>query len=553
LVPNHPVARVISDNGLCDVFEDDSLRFLRDLGVSVVETRAVWAMMEPAKRVWDTSGIEKAFEACDRHGMKLGLFVWPQHLPAWRLANSSTARLQCLEHGEDARFLSFWEPETPEILGSFYHRLADTFGDRPAVVYVGSAGCFGEPQYPQGVSHYHYFANTHNHIGFWCGDLTARRDFARRMLDRYGSLDAMNKAWGTSMGGIKDITLPVPRTNPVAWVDFAQWYSSSLTNFVDQVCGHAAEAFPKTTRMMPVGTRGEPLIVGQDKWQIARVAAKHGMTCRWTGCGDYNEFVKTNMDARRLSSACRLLGCDFATESACYISAENGMNCIYEQIANGAVIVHDDPGNYRRNETVFRANKELFSGANPVTRVAVFYSKLDNYFVEGSWDKHLFDRCVELRKMCDFEILDEDMVLAGALSRVDLLINFGGTVREKSVVDAVRSWTATGGVLLEEKASTPSDLGFQTLATAVGETPTKNFSGALLSCLGRIEAIPGVAWSDIHADVAAVYATSIDGELWLYNAGQAPATVTIHGRSQSVPAQQILLFDLRKKTADVSG
>lgn len=540
LVPDHPVTRIINDNGLCDTFADDSLRFLRDLGVSVVETRAVWAMLEPKEGAWDFSSIEQAFEACDRHDMKLGLFAWPQHLPDWRLAKCSLKRLRCLEHDQDSRFLSFWEPETSEILGSFYDKLAEAFGDRAAMIYVGSAGCFGEPQYPQGVSHYRFFANSHNHIAFWCGDPLARADFAATMIRRHGTLGGVSRAWNHPLNSVADITLPAHKSNPAMWVDFARWYSESLTSFVDRVCAHASKAFPGTPRVMPVGTRGEPLIVGQDKWQIAQVAARYGMTCRWTGCGDYNDFAKTNLDARRLSSACRLLGCDFATESACFIAADNGMNCVYEQLANGVSMVHDDPGNFRRNATCFRDNRALYQGQQPKTRIAVFYSKLANYFVDGSWEPDFARQCVALRQRCDFEVLDEDMIAAGGLEHIDLLISFGGLVKEDGPSDTVRKWVRRGGTLLEDTTLLQSRHGFQTLAQASGTAAVEDFVAALQEALAHIDAVEGVPWGSLRSSCPQVSVTALGGELLVFNAASEPSTLQLGARSVQINPQSII-------------
>ena len=525
LVDGHPVSRAILDNGLCDTFSDSSLRFLKDLGVSVVEARAVWAMLERKRDDWDWSYLQRCREACDRHGLELGLFAWPQHPPHWFLEDCDIPRLRCLEHDRDAWALSYWDPRTADVLGRFYHELAGQFGRSPALVYVGSAGCFGEPQYPQGVSHYHFFANTHNHVGFWCGDSLARRDFARSMIHQHGSLDAVSRAWDRPLNAETDLCLPASIECPRMWIDFARWYTDRLTGFVDTICAAAEAAFPDTPRMMPVGTRGEPLAVGQDKWRIARVAAAHGMACRWTGCGDYEDFARTHVDARRLSSACRLVGCGFGTESALYISLENGLNCIYEQIANGAVVVHDDPGNFRRNREAYATCRPLFRGQPPRTRIACFYSKLQQYFNPGYVDEFYAEQCARLRRRADFEILDEDMITESGLKNLDLLISFGGWVTGAEPCATVRQWVDGGGCLIEHPGGSVSVHGsVQTLGQAASVSPCASLDEALDAVLPRVEAHDGLPWSALRCDGDQGYATAFDDALLLYNAGPTPCT-----------------------------
>jgi hypothetical protein len=483
-------------------------------------------MLEPSQDRWDWSYLDSCLEACARHDMQLGLFCWPQHAPGWFLEKCGIPRLRCLEHGQDSRFLSLWSPRTVEAFARFYQAVADRFGTSLAMVYVGSAGCFGEPQYPQGVTHYRFFADTHNHAGFWCGDELARRDFGRE--------------------------LPAPGKDPQAWVEFARWYTSSLTSFVDQVCTVARRAFPRTPLVMPVGTRGEPLATGQDKWQIAQVAARHGMTCRWTGCGNYEDFAATNVDARRISSACRLLGCEFGTESALYISAENGFNCIYEQISNGVTLVHDDPGNFARNRGKLIQHRALYQGHQPRTRIACFYSKLQQYFNDGYVDKFYAEQCVRLRARCDFEILDEDMIAHCHLDSFDLLISFGGWVGDGEPTATVQAWLARGGRLIEWMGGVaPGGDGFQSLGQAVSVEPSTSFDDELTGALAHVEIRPGLTWSDIRSDTDRCYVTAFEDGLLCYNAATSASRLQIAKQSHTLAPDEIkmmMLLDMNDST-----
>ena len=216
------------------------------------------------------------------------------------------------------------------------------------------------------------------------------------------------------------------------------------------------------------------------------------------------------------------------------------MNCVYEQLANGVSVVHDDPGNYRRNATGFRENRARYQGQQPRTRIAVFHSKLTNCFVDGSWDPEFMKRCVELRGQCDFEILDEDMIVAGGLEHIDLLISFGGLVDGNEPADTVRRWINCGGTLLEELAPSQPQFGFETLATATETEVAQDFSFALREALSNLDAIPGVPWGLIKSGTPGVFVTAFDRELLAFNTALESGSIRLGEKTIAVKPQSIV-------------
>ena len=76
-----------------------------------------------------------------------------------------------LEHGEEANYLSIFDPRTIEHYDHFYKALAEHFGDKIDAVYACILGPYGEGNYPLYVPDWVNMG--HCHEGYWCGDAHA--------------------------------------------------------------------------------------------------------------------------------------------------------------------------------------------------------------------------------------------------------------------------------------------------------------------------------------------------------------------------------------------
>lgn len=444
-----PMGAEVKRNGLCDTLEGDTPARLRDCGVTVIETRLVWWECEPQPGRFDFSRLERDLDKIERAGFRAGVFPWFQHPPAWYdIDHTRHARFQCLEHRHDSSILSLWDPRTLEVYERLYGELTHRFGKRLAFLYAGISGDFGEVAYPSGVQHYR-FSPPHNHVGFWCGDRLSRASFKATLETRYGTLDRLNRAWGTRFDNWDaDLMplLPIER-NPFPFRrDFARWYTQSLGDFMDSACGIVRRHFPDTEIGVPLGFPDESLAIGQIKSLAAKVAAKHRMMARWTGMGYLGSFPRSNVLARRFASAAQFYGAPFGTEAALTLTEENAANALYEAVANGASIIHDDPGNILRAEALHRRLRPGLFVSPPVCHAAVLYPIESEQLGLNSFNIGQFiDRAAALRQACDYHLCDSPMIRDGFLSRIeDLLVLVPSAVPQHAVVD-VASFIERGG------------------------------------------------------------------------------------------------------------
>jgi hypothetical protein len=184
------------------------------------------------------------------------------------------------------------------------------------------------------------------------------------------------------------------------------------------VCGLYQKHFPRIPGALPIGNPREPVSWAHVKSHGAKLAAKYGITARWTGCACLGSFDRSHLLARRLSTAAHFYGASFGTEAGLIIDAENAANALYESLANGAAIVHDDPQNIFRAEQVHRALRPRLLVDPPVSSLAVFYPvESEMLQMPGfSWET-LLDRCAKLRQGTDFDLCDADMIKDGYLAK----------------------------------------------------------------------------------------------------------------------------------------
>lgn len=438
-------------HGLCSVVEPDVLRRLKDAGVDTIETRLVWWEIEPEPGRFDFSRFERALERIEQSGLRPGLFPWFQHPPKWYdAAHEKHARFRCLEHGQDTTILSLFDPKTLEVYDRLYAEVARRFGRRVQFLYVCISGDFGEVCYPSGVDHYH-FSSPHNHEAFWCGDRMARADFVGAMRKKYSSLDQLNDAWLTHFSDWNEDlmpALPMRQHSLRRRRDFADWYVGSLMRFTDAAGEVARRHFPDHEIAVPLGFPFEKLWVGQIKSQAVKIAAKHRLVARWTGMGWLKSFDRTNVLARRFASAAHFYGAEFGTEAASPFTRENSADALYECLANGATLVHDDPGNMFGHEAVYRKLRPMLRGSPPVCRAAVLYPLSNElYEIDDFRLDDFIDRAARLRHQCDYDICDQHMIADGYLKRLDDLLVLVPTVIDVAAIPMIQEFLNRGGRL----------------------------------------------------------------------------------------------------------
>jgi len=201
---------------------DEDVRLMREAGVNIVSLGIfAWSRIQPAEDVWDFAWLDRVIDKLHAGGIAVNLATATASPPPWVSAQYPET-LPADESGA-----SYWPgsrqhfaPSSPtyrRLAGELVRRIAERYAHHPAVVmwHVGNEfGC---------------------HL--WMDFSDAARDAYRDWLrQRYGTIDALNDAWGTSFwsqryGDFAEIFPPrlAPYShNPSSMLDFRRFTSDML-------------------------------------------------------------------------------------------------------------------------------------------------------------------------------------------------------------------------------------------------------------------------------------------------------------------------------------
>jgi beta-galactosidase len=204
-----------------DVWRED-MRLMREAGVNIVSLGIFsWALLEPRPGVWDFSWLDEIIDLLHENGIDVDLATATASPPPWL----TRLHPEVLPQTIDGTVLSpgarqHWRPTSPvfrDYALRLTQALAERYGSHPALVawhVSNELGC-------------------HNLYDF---SDDAARAFRVWLQQRYGSLDALNDAWGTAFWsqhyGAWDEILP-PRVaptqrNPGQQLDFERFSSDAV-------------------------------------------------------------------------------------------------------------------------------------------------------------------------------------------------------------------------------------------------------------------------------------------------------------------------------------
>lgn len=451
-----PTGRDVVRNGLCDTIKPDVLKRLRDFGVELIEMRVVWWEIEPApgQYFWDRT--LRDMDAVLNAGLKVGLMAWLHYPPAWYdPTGEAHARLRALGNNADSNVLSLWDSKTVETYNRLLGIIADKLKGRLSFVYNTISGNYGEMVYSLGARHYK-FSPRSSGSGLWAGDRCAKVSFAKELQRKYRTTVALNKAWGVQASSFDDDLMPRSpfETKPLRQRDdYMQWCTGSLMDFADRVCALYRTHFPGIPGALPIGFVGEHISDGQVKSRSAKLAAKYGLTARWTGSAHLGSFDRSHLPARRLASAAHFYGAPYGTEAALILNADNAANALYESLANGSSMIHDDPQNILRAAEVHAALRPKLVIDPPVTSVAVFYPVESEMLQIAGFSWAAFAGCcAELRHVTDYDVCDSTMIADGYLAKKrDVFFLSNTHLREETAKAIVEFAASRGRVWLLDK------------------------------------------------------------------------------------------------------
>ncbi len=191
-------------------------RLMRKAGFNVVRLAEFnWVNMEPSEGVYDFSLLDEVLPLLAQHGISVMLCTPTAVMPAW----VARAYPETLAQQRDGTRLT-WGVRKNNCFASGAYRLlseritramAEHFADAPNVIGWQTDNEFGHP---------------------FCYCASCRAAFQGWLRARYGSLDGLNRAWGTHFWGHRvqdwaEITIPddAGSHNPSACLDWQRFFS----------------------------------------------------------------------------------------------------------------------------------------------------------------------------------------------------------------------------------------------------------------------------------------------------------------------------------------
>jgi hypothetical protein len=432
----------------------------RYAAVSTVEDYICWLPLEPERGELDWSFYEQNCRELERRGMNYAVYPWIHFVPEWVEDSEFWDPFVCLEHGDPGPFPSIWAPATVGIFERFYGALHEHFGDRVREIFVSMVCDYGEVGYPVGMANW-VVPRDHLHAGFWCGDRWAVADFQTDALRRYGSLDAVNAAWGTGFETEAGIEFPpwtgtegpdfdwVMALDPAdraqvrqRWLDFADWYLMSMVEFAGKAVAASRKFYPEAPHEVKIGFGAEPVMFGADYTAYMARSERDGYVVRSTH-GKLPMFYY-----RRFSTAAKHYGVGLVTEPPSNVSRDEEVERMFKDGTSGTVEYFDYPQNLLGATDLFGRFGRYMEGEHSLTDVAFFYPTTDHRLRTGQRDPAALQRaCAAACDLFDWDLVDERLVRDGALERYRVLVWVEGQVLPADVLENITQWVENGGVL----------------------------------------------------------------------------------------------------------
>ncbi|MFF9817761.1 beta-galactosidase [Streptomyces sp. NPDC014006] len=232
----------------------DDVRLMREAGVNLVSVGIFsWARLQPGADTWDFGWLDEVMDLLHKGGIGVDLATATASPPPW-LTTAHPEVLPVTATGETlwpgAR--QHWRPTSPVFRRHALHlvrRLATRYAGHPALVawHVNNElGCHNVYDYSD----------------------DAARTFREWLRARYGTLDALNHAWGTAFWSqrytdweqILPPRLAASHPNPTQQLDFKRFSSDALKDHLRaerEILREITPDVPVTTNFMVMGgTKG---------------------------------------------------------------------------------------------------------------------------------------------------------------------------------------------------------------------------------------------------------------------------------------------------------
>ena len=441
-----------SDAGAADA------ALFKALSVTSVESYVDWAGVEPVKDQWDWSKWDRQVAVLQKAGLKWVPFLiaGPAYAtPLWFQASADSRTYRCLEHGQDSKVQSLFNPDLRPQVERFLRAFAERYRDTGVIesVLLGITGIYGESIYPAGSEGgwtARLTGDYHNHFGWWAGDEYAVAAFRGAMRAKYGRIKKLNAAWGTTRATFDEVAtfLPGQAPNDRARADLVEWYQQAMTDWAVFWVRATRHVFPKTEIYLCTGGDGNPALGADFTAQTAAVA-REGAGVRITNEG--SDYTHNFSVTREVATATRHCGTFCGFEPAAEVNAGGVAARIYNATASGARQLHDyipnTLGHGVEALSNFRTNAVWLAPRQPRVSVALYLSR-ETWALEPEAIGRTLALSRTLRDATDLDFVTRRSLADGHLSGYRVLVLTSSSVLEPESAQAIEKWVRKGGLLV---------------------------------------------------------------------------------------------------------
>ena len=441
---------------------DEVAPLAKVLGFTSIESYVLWRRIEPVQEgKFDFSfydGVVKKLKQYDLKWFPLLIVGSAYALPDWFAASPENVGMVCLEHGEANAIQSIWSPWHRRHVTRVLRAFGEHYDGKGVLeaVRLGPSGNFGESQYPAGGNWGLRGQKMHIHIGWWCGDPYGRADFQQYLKKKYGTVDALNKAWdGAGLRAFEEVSMALPQViqSRQERLDLTGWYTDSMSNWCDWWAREARAALPRTPQYQSAGGWGFRE-AGTDYSAQAKTMAELGGGVRLTN--ETDSYEQNFYATRMATSSARLYGARIGAEPASSHTARGITGRLFNLLAcNG-----DHFFTYQGNLLAHPLAIDLWlnglplmdTRTAPLVEVAVYYPETMNQLEDAAF-RQLYawgfnPRAREVRRVTDVDYLDERLIREGFLDRFKVLVFAWGNIIEPDVLAKIDVWMRSGGTVI---------------------------------------------------------------------------------------------------------
>ena len=436
----------------------DALGQLRDLGFTSVQIYTFWRDMEPAGRnAFDWSSLDRQVALIKQAGLKYVpfLLMGPKYgAPDWWLADPRHVGLRCLEHGKESPVESVWNPafrdEITRVLESFASHFLPW--DILESIQPGICGDYGEAIFPVLGN---WPGDYHTHRGFWCGGDDAAAAFREYLRDKYGSPDALNRAWRSRHSSWEDVRPFLQHQAPsrTAFFDLICWYQNSMTAYSEFWMSECRRIFPSIPAYLCTGGADDDTALGALYSAQAKAAARHAGGIRLTN--EVNKFYENFRLTSHTHSACRFYGAYLGLEPVGPITEEGVRSRMFGSVAYGNRQIFHYYSNVMGKDNLPLPAADALRECVPLLQERTaergigFFWPVDQALIDGAMPTEARNALLHIRRQYPVSPISEEMILDGALDGYGCLVMLGAMSTRASVLRAIARWVKEkGGRLL---------------------------------------------------------------------------------------------------------